>query len=68
MFQTKIAGKIKTPILCSIIALQKPCCSGDNVKKYGRARQDTDDNIMLCRMDAICMSTKARVLMHTNIV
>jgi hypothetical protein len=27
----------------------------DDVEKYGRAREATDDNIMLRRKDAICM-------------
>jgi len=44
MLQTKVAEKIKTRILCAMF-FQKSCHLGDNVKKYGRARQATDDII-----------------------
>jgi len=50
MFQTKVVGKIKTHILCSNFFLsQKSSCLWANVEKYGRSRQATDDNTMLCR-------------------
>jgi hypothetical protein len=45
MFQTKVVGKIKTHILCSIFFLLKSCRLGDNVEKYGTAGQATYDNI-----------------------
>jgi hypothetical protein len=41
----KIVEKIKTHILCLIFFLRKSCPLWDNVEKYGRARQATDDNI-----------------------
>jgi hypothetical protein len=37
---------------------QKSCRLWDNVEKYGRARQDTDDNIIR-RMRFVCWITKA---------
>jgi hypothetical protein len=46
MFETKVVEKIKTHILCSIMFFQKSCRLWDNVEKYGRARQATDDNII----------------------
>jgi hypothetical protein len=56
MFQTKVAEKIKTHMLCSMHFLnRKSCPLWDNVEKYGRARQATHDNIMLRIKDAICM-------------
>jgi hypothetical protein len=45
MLQTKVVEKIKTHILCSITFFRKSCCLGDNMKKYGRAGQATDDNM-----------------------
>jgi hypothetical protein len=58
MFQTKVVGKIKTHILCSITFFRKSCRLWDNVEKYGRARQATDDNIIR-RMRFACRITKA---------
>ena len=46
MFQTKVVEKIKTHILCSITLSWKLYPLWDNVEKYGRAGQTTDDNIM----------------------
>jgi len=45
MFQTKAVEKIKTHILYSATFLQKSCSLWDNVQKYGRARQTTDDDM-----------------------
>ena len=46
MFQTKVVEKIKTQILCSVnfFFFRKSCRLWDNVEKYGRAGQATDDN------------------------
>jgi hypothetical protein len=55
MFQTEVAEKVKTQILCSTNVFQKSYCLWDNVEKYGRARQATDDNIIQRRKDGICM-------------
>jgi hypothetical protein len=41
-FQTKVVEEIKTH-LYSIIFFQKLCLLWDNVEKYGRAKQATDD-------------------------
>jgi len=43
MFQTKIVQKIKTHILCSVTVFLKSCRLWDNVEKFCRAGQDTDD-------------------------
>jgi len=47
IFQTKLVETIKTHILCSIIFFPKivPFTRWDNVEKYCRSVQDTDDNI-----------------------
>ena len=58
-FATKNLEKIKTRILCSMtFFLRKSCRLWNNVWKYGRARQDTDDCINYtahahahCRLD-----------------
>jgi len=57
MFQTKIKDKIKKHILCLIkfFSLQKSFRLWDNVQKYGRAGQATDDNIIGRRKYVICM-------------
>ena len=43
MFQTKVIKKIKTHILCSITFYRKSYRLWDNVEKYCRAGQTTDD-------------------------
>jgi len=45
MFQPKVVEKIKTHILCSMTFFRKSCCLWDNVEKYCRAGQATDDNM-----------------------
>ena len=44
MFQTKVAVKIKTHILCSVAFFWKSRRLWDNVEKCGRAGQATDEN------------------------
>jgi hypothetical protein len=46
MFQRKVVGKIKTHILCSITVFRKSCRLRENVGKYCRAGQATDDSIV----------------------
>ena len=46
MFQEKIVDKIETQVLCSIIFFRKSCRLRDNMEKYCRARQATDDNMV----------------------
>jgi hypothetical protein len=58
----KIVEKIKTHILCSKTFSRKSFHLWDNVEKYGRARQFTDDNIIR-RMRFACWITKAT---HTH--
>jgi hypothetical protein len=45
MFQTRFKEEIKTHILCSITFFRKSCRLWDNVEKYCRAWQATDDNM-----------------------
>jgi hypothetical protein len=45
MFQSRVVEKIKTHILCLVTFSLKSCCLWDNVEKYGRARQATDENM-----------------------
>jgi hypothetical protein len=58
MSHTKVAEEIKTHILCSITFSRKSCGLWDNVEKYCRARQATDDNITR-RMRFACWITMA---------
>jgi len=44
MFQTKVVEKIKTHILCSVTCFRKSCHLWDNVGKYSRAGQVTDND------------------------
>ena len=48
MFQTKFVQKIKTHVLCSTTFSWKSCHAWDNVEKYGRSWQATDDSIARC--------------------
>ena len=57
ILQTNVVEKIKTHILCSITFFQKSCRLCDNVEKYCRAGQATDDNIR--RMRIACWLPKA---------
>ena len=45
MFHTKLVEKIKTHILRSVTFFWKLYCLWDNVEKYCRAGQATDDNM-----------------------
>jgi hypothetical protein len=58
MFQKIVLEKIKTHILRSKTFFRKSCRLWDNVEKFGRARQATDDNIIR-RMRFACWITKA---------
>jgi hypothetical protein len=59
MFQTDIIQKIKTHVLCSITFFFENRAVYEKMwKKYGRARQVTDDNIIR-RMRFACRITKA---------
>ena len=52
MFQTKATEKIKTHILCSVtfFFFENLARLWDNLKKYCRVGQATDDNTMLCNL------------------
>jgi len=45
MFQTKVVEKIKTHILCSVTFLRQCCRLWDNVEKWCKAGQATEDNM-----------------------
>jgi len=53
MFQIEVVDKSKTHILCSISSLRKSCHLWDEVEKYCRNGQATDDNLAhaRCRVD-----------------
>ena len=59
MFQTKFVEKIKIHILCLYSVFKKSCRLWDNVEKYGRARQTTDESIIR-RMRFVCWISKAK--------
>jgi hypothetical protein len=59
-FQTEVSQKIKTHILHSINIFRKSWPLWNNVEKYGRAKQDTNDNIIWCMRFARRI-TKARI-------
>ena len=45
MFQIKVVERIKTHILCQYPFFRKSYRLLDNVEKYGKAGQDTDENM-----------------------
>ena len=53
MFQTKVVEKIKTHFMLNKFFFRKSCRLWDNVEKYGRAGQSTDDIMAqsLCVLD-----------------
>ena len=53
MFQTKVVEKINTHILCSVAVFRKSYRLWDNVEKYCRSGQATDDNMAhaYCMLD-----------------
>jgi hypothetical protein len=53
VFRTRVVEEINTLILCSVTFVWKSCRWWDNVKKYCRAEQATDDNMAhaLCMLD-----------------
>ena len=58
MFHTEIIENIKTRILCSVTLFRICCRLRDNVEKFGKARQDTSDNI-IWRIRFVCWKIKA---------
>ena len=53
MFQTNVVEKLKTRILCSVTIFRKSRRLWENVEKYCRAGQATDDNMVhaYCMLD-----------------
>ena len=51
MFQTKVVEDIRTHILYSRAFFKKLCHLRDNVEKYCRMGQATDDNMAHCVLD-----------------
>jgi hypothetical protein len=45
MFQKEVVEKIKTQILCLISVFRKLCLLSDDVEKYCRVGQATDNNM-----------------------
>jgi hypothetical protein len=45
MFQPKVVEEVKTHFVVKKILARKSCRFGDNVEKYCRAEQPTEDNI-----------------------
>ena len=67
----KIVEKINTHILCSIAFFWKSCRLWDNVEKYGRAGQNTDDNMALALAGYLgqqmhIQNVKCLLLSHRN--
>jgi len=67
MFPTKVIEKIKTLISCVIFFSPEIVTFMRKYggKKYGRARQDTDDNIKQ-RMRFACWINETRIQPHTQ--
>jgi hypothetical protein len=57
--------KVKTHILHSVTFSEKLCDLGDNVEKFGTARQATGDITIQC-MGFACWVTKERIQTHTQ--
>jgi len=55
MFQTEVVEKIETHILSSVTFFFYLCHLWDNVEKYGRSKQATDDNKMWHMRIACCV-------------
>jgi len=64
----KFVEKIKTHILCSITFFFKSCRLLDNVEKYCRAGQATDDNMAHahCMLDNLGLQTYTHTHTHTH--
>jgi hypothetical protein len=60
----QIVEKIKTHALCSTTFFRKSCRLWDNVEKYGRARQATDD-LIIRRTRVACWITQATHTLRT---
>jgi hypothetical protein len=58
MSRIKVVEKVKTHIACSITSFRKSCLFWDNVEKFGRSGQATDNNIIRLTRIA-CWITKA---------
>jgi len=65
-FRKTVLGKPGTRVLCLKTSSQKSCLLWNNVKKYGTARQATDDNIIR-RMRISCRITRVRIETYFNI-
>ena len=55
MFRTKLVEKIKTHISYSVTFIRKSCRLLDNVEKYCKAGQTTDENVLHahCMLDTL---------------
>jgi hypothetical protein len=61
MLETNFVEKIKTHILYSVTNFRKSCRLGDNVEKYCRTEQATDDNMAHahCMLGVLIVYVKA---------
>ena len=57
MFQSRFVEKFKTHFMFSNFFFRKPCCLWDNVEKYSRARQATDDIVTIARISCCIPKT-----------
>jgi hypothetical protein len=46
LFETHVVKKIKTQLTFNKFFPRKSCCLWDNVRKYDRTGQDTDDSVI----------------------
>ena len=58
MFHTELVEKIRTHMSCSVTFSWRFCSLWDNVERYGRTREASDDSIVWCICFA-CWITKA---------
>jgi hypothetical protein len=66
IFRRKVVEKIKTHILYSITFSRKSCRLWDNVEKWGRARQATDENIIRRMRVASRITKTTQTNTHTH--
>jgi hypothetical protein len=67
MLQTRVVDKIKTHILSSVTFFPKSCCSWDNVEKYYRTRQASNDNMAHAHCMLIRKATNSEFVIGTAI-
>jgi len=66
-FGKTVLGKPRTRVLCLKTSSRKSCRLWSNVKKYGRARQATEDNVIR-RMVFAYWINRVKVETHTSML